>query len=263
MTEPAKQINAQEAIDLWLEVPRREISARGRRILEQGRTELVPFDDIELPLTQWGNEAHPLVLLMHGWGGNRAQLGAFVEPLLEAGFRAAAFDAPAHGDAPGTHTNVFQITTALWEVLKRIGQPQAVIAHSLGTMALNVALQRGLKPEKVVLSGAMRRLSDAFDPFIKLNNLSEDVHEKVDIAMRERFGEDAWEVTSLDLQLPKFDIPALLFHDKQDEVTPYVSSVAVARAWKSAKLITTDGLGHRLILHDPDVIRKTVEFLKE
>jgi pimeloyl-ACP methyl ester carboxylesterase len=65
----------------------------------------------------------------------------------------------------------------------------------------------------------------------------------------------------LDLILPVVKVPALVFHDRDDEMTPYISGVAVARAWPSAKLITTRGLGHRGTLKDPDVIRQTVEFI--
>jgi pimeloyl-ACP methyl ester carboxylesterase len=257
------QNEVQRAIDLWLGVPKRGFSARSRRILNEGQTEMVAFRDIELPVTQWGDAAGPLVLLVHGWGGHRAQLGAFVPPLLEAGYRAASFDAPAHGDAPGTHTNGFEFAAALWKVVERVGRPAAVIGHSLGTMAVNIALQQGLEVEKIVFTGALRRLSDALEPFLKMHGLDDAARAKVEAAMRERFGEDVWEVTALDKQLPKFDIPALLFHDKEDETTPYVSSVAIARAWPSAKLVTTQGLGHRMILRDKEVIAAAVAFLGE
>jgi len=262
MNRTTKPISTQEAIDLWLEVPKRPISAREQRILDKGHTELLAFQDIELPLTQWGQPEDPLVLLVHGWGGHRAQLGSFVAPLLEAGYRAASFDAPAHGDAPGMHTHGFEMAAALWAVVARVGEPVAVIAHSLGTMAVNIALQQGLAPQKIVFSGAMRRLADAFEPFLKMHGLEDRVRAEVEAAMRARFGEDVWEVTALDLQLPRFAIPALLLHDKEDEVTPYMSSVALARAWPSARLVSTRGLGHRMILRDAGVIREAVEFLK-
>ena len=45
----------------------------------------------------WGEG--PVVLLVHGWGGWRGQLGRFVAPLVDAGHRVVAVDAPGHGDA--------------------------------------------------------------------------------------------------------------------------------------------------------------------
>ena len=56
----------------------------------------------------WG--AGPSVLLVHGWGGRGAQLGALVGPLVARGFSVVTFDAPGHGASdkgtvtdPGDH----------------------------------------------------------------------------------------------------------------------------------------------------------------
>jgi pimeloyl-ACP methyl ester carboxylesterase len=250
-------------MDLWLQVPRRPFAARDRRLLNSAETLSLPHRGGYLPVSLWGDADKALVLLVHGWGGHRAQLGGFVKPLLELGFRVAAFDAPAHGDNEGTHTNGFEIAAALQRVVEELGAPNAIIAHSLGTMAVNIALQQGLQVQRIVFSGALRRLSDAFEPFLKMHGLGDDVRAQVEATMVERFGADVWEITSMDLQLPRFEIPALLFHDKEDATTPYVSSVAIARAWPSASLVTTRGLGHRLILRDPEVIRQAVEFIRD
>ena len=67
-----------------------------------------PGDVVRLPVPRggevvaevWGEG--PVVYLMHGWGGWRGQLGAFVEPLVATGHRLVAVDAPSHGDSdPG------------------------------------------------------------------------------------------------------------------------------------------------------------------
>ena len=49
-----------------------------------------------------GQSDPPAVYLVHGWGGWRWQLDPFVGPLVDAGFRVVAFDAPSHGGSgPG------------------------------------------------------------------------------------------------------------------------------------------------------------------
>lgn len=259
---------AEQALDLWLTVPRLPISKKERALLAEAENFSVPFHgqrppggDFDLPVTTWGEERRPLVLLVHGWGGHRAQLAAFVEPLLAAGFRVVSFDAPAHGDVPGTQASGYQIAEAMHAVVEKVGMPQAVIAHSLGTMAVTVALDEWLKVQKLVFFGPMRRLSDTLEPFLKMNNLPADLASELKQVTENRFGADVWARTSLDLILPKFDIPALVFHDREDETTPYISGVGVARAWRSAKLVTTHGLGHRGALKDPDVIKQVVEFI--
>jgi pimeloyl-ACP methyl ester carboxylesterase len=55
--------------------------------------------------------------------------------------------------------------------------------------------------------------------------------------------------------------PALIVHDRDDPDVPYAHGEEIARAWPGAELMTTSGLGHRSVLRDPEVIRRTVSFL--
>ncbi|MEX2162104.1 MAG: alpha/beta hydrolase [Anaerolineales bacterium] len=264
----AATMTAEQALELWLKVPRVPISKKERAVLAAAENFVVPFrgqvppgGDFALPVTAWGAAGDPLVLLVHGWGGHRAQLAAFTKPLVAAGLRAVSFDAPAHGDLPGTHSNGYQLAEAMRAVVGKVGRPRAIIAHSLGTMAVTVALQDWLKVEKLIFFGPMRRLSDTLEPFLKLNDLPAEMAPELKRITEARFDADVWERTALDLALPKFDIPALIFHDREDGTTPYISGVGVARAWRSAKLVTTRGLGHRGALKDPDVIKQVVDFI--
>lgn len=259
----------EEVLDLWLTVPRIPISARERKLLGTAQTFTLPFTStvrpagsFDLPVSTWGADDRPLVQLVHGWGGHRGQLSAFAEPLVAAGFRVAACDAPSHGDTPGTQASGYQAAQALRAVAAEIGQPQAIVAHSFGATAVAVALQEGLHTEKLVFFGPTRRLEDTLEPFLKMSNLPIELTGELKRVTERDWGANVWERTALDQVLPKIPIPGLIFHDREDERTPYLSGVAVARAWKSARLITTHGLGHRGLLRDADVIRQVVEFLK-
>ena len=256
------KLNAQQKlIDEWYSVTKRPFSDRDQQNLASADNSTFKFGDIDLALSQWGDPQAPLVLLVHGWGGHRAQLASFVPALLKAGYRVLSFDAPAHGDSPGTQTDGFEIAQAILAIVEKVGNPYAVIAHSLGTMATNIALQNNLQPKKIVLTGPIRRMSDILDTFISMHDLDEASSDAIKQDALARFGDSVWEVTSLDKQLPKLDIPALIIHDRQDEVIPYLSGASIARAWKSARLFTTKGLGHRLILQSPEVINEAVSFI--
>ena len=76
---------------------RYEVKPTEQEVLEWGNNYRLPFDGGELAVTTWGSNG-PAVLLMHGWGGARAQMTGFVDPLLFAGYRVVAYDQPAHGD---------------------------------------------------------------------------------------------------------------------------------------------------------------------
>ena len=62
--------------------------------------------------------------------------------------------------------------------------------------------------------------------------------------------------------VPNIHIPALMFHDKSDNVTPVEDSRAIARVWKHAQYNETDGLGHRGALQAVEVHEQVVKFLK-
>ncbi|MBK8857246.1 MAG: alpha/beta fold hydrolase [Opitutaceae bacterium] len=111
---------------------------RGRRppredgYLAAARRVPLPAPAGELAAWQWGDDARPLVLLVHGWEGRGSQLGAFAAPLVSAGFKVVAFDAPAHGDSPGEETNIRLLTEALQTAVRLYGPLHAVIGHSWG-----------------------------------------------------------------------------------------------------------------------------------
>src|SRR5262249_43173476 len=90
---------------------------------------------------RWGHG--PTVLLVHGWEGRGAQLGAFVEPLVRAGLSVVAFDAPGHGDTSGSRLYLTDLADCVVDVARAVGPLHAIVAHSLGAAAVLLARQRG------------------------------------------------------------------------------------------------------------------------
>jgi pimeloyl-ACP methyl ester carboxylesterase len=95
-----------------------EVKSVDLEIIARGNNYRLPFEGGELAVTTWG-EKGPSVLLMHGWGGARAQMTGFVEPLLAAGYRVVAYDQPAHGESDGKTTNVLEVAPTMDLVMKR------------------------------------------------------------------------------------------------------------------------------------------------
>ena len=89
---------------LFLTPRRHPVPARERDWLAGARWGELRLDGRRLPTWSWGEG--PPVVLAHGWEGRGSQLGAFVAPLVAAGRRVVAFDAPAHGGSPGRTTNL-------------------------------------------------------------------------------------------------------------------------------------------------------------
>src|SRR5271169_5046170 len=143
-----------------------EAKPADRAIIARGNNERIPFDGGELAVTTWGDQA-PRVLLMHGWGGARAQMTGLVDPLLSAGYSVVAYDQPAHGESDGMMTNLLEIAPTMDLILKRHGNFDAIIAHSFGTLITSfVLVHRDFpRPTRLVYFGALNRLLDTLPRF--------------------------------------------------------------------------------------------------
>jgi pimeloyl-ACP methyl ester carboxylesterase len=242
---------------------RYEEKAMDREVIERGVNTRIPFDDGELAVTSWG-ERGPAVLLMHGWGGARAQMTGLVDPLLSAGYRVVAYDQPGHGQSDGRMTNLLVIAPTMDLITKEAGRFDAIIAHSFGTLITSYALvnRNFPPPSRLVYFGAFNRLMDSLPRFQALANLPDEIMAGLREMIYETFGRDVLDAIVNELLIRRIDIPALMFHDNADDVTPIADSRAIAKAWKSAQFIETSGLGHRGALQSEAIHEQVVKFLK-
>jgi pimeloyl-ACP methyl ester carboxylesterase len=240
-----------------------EVKTVDREIIERGKNTRLPFAGGELAVTAWG-ESGPAVLLMHGWGGARAQMTGFVDPLLSAGYRVVAYDQPAHGESDGQLTNLLEISPTLDLIREKEGDFEAIIAHSFGTLITSYALvhRNFPSPARLVYFGSFNRLLDSLPRFQVLAGLPDEIMIGLRAMIYENFGKDVLDRIVNEELAPQIDIPALMFHDTADNVTPIEDSRAIARVWNQARLIETDGLGHRGALQSISVHEQVINFLR-
>ena len=242
---------------------RYEVKPAEQEIIDWGNSYRIKFDGGEVAVTRWGSSG-PAVLLMHGWGGARAQMTGFVDPLLFAGYRVVAFDQPGHGETDGTTTNLLEIAPTMDLIAQHEGPFHAVIAHSFGTLITSYALvERNFpRPARLVYFGAFNRLMDSLPRFQVLANLPDEIMEGLRAMIYEQFGEDILESITNESLAPRINIPALMLHDVGDNVTPVEDSRVIARVWKQAEYIETEGLSHRGALQSKSIHEQVVKFLK-
>ncbi len=240
-----------------------EAKSVDQAIVARGNSFRIPFAGGELAVTTWGEG--PGVLLMHGWGGARAQMTGFVDPLLAAGYRVVAYDQPAHGESDGKTTNLLEIAPTMDLIAQREGPFQAVIAHSFGTLITSYALveQNFPPPSRLVYFGAFNHLMDSLPRFQVQAGVSDEVMDGLRAMLYETFGREVLDGITNESLTPRISIPALMFHDAADNVTPVEDSRAIAQVWKQAQLIETEGLGHRGALQSRSIHEQVVKFLKE
>jgi pimeloyl-ACP methyl ester carboxylesterase len=208
----------------------------------------------------WGWGAGPSVLLVHGWGGRGAQLGALVGPLVARGFSVVTFDAPGHGASDAGTVTIPEITAAIRAVAESRGPLAAIVAHSVGATATVRALWDGLDAGAVVLIGPAADLVTPALRFSETFGFSRAVRERMHRRIEERVGRP-WSVFDAVELAPALTAPLLVVHDRGDAEIPWQHGAAITRAWRGAELLMTEGLGHRRVLRDPDVVATTVAFI--
>lgn len=253
-------MSVEEAWRQWFTPPpRSQESVREQRFLSTAEQFTINYGELPLSAYAWGSG--PTVLLMHGWGSRASHFSSFVQPLVEAGFRAVAVDAPAHGRSAGDLSNLFEFSEVVETVAQRLAPVHAIIAHSMGAASAAMAVSRGVVVDRIVLLCPICKLREALHRFVARRNLGDAVEDELVARMDELFGPRVWLDSALDEIAPQLDIPALLFHDPGDTEIPYTDSVETARAWSGSRLITTSGLGHRSLLRDRALIAEAVDFV--
>lgn len=206
----------------------------------------------------WGEG--PTVVLLHGWGGTARQFGAFVAPLVEAGFRAVAFDAPAHGESGGRQTNFFDYVAALHRVAEQFGPLHAVVAHSFGAPTSAWAVSRGLAVNKLVLVAPPVNMA-AFATFVSgFLGFPTAVRDHMARRFETRHGVH-WPDLSTDRTAAMIDAPIMVVHDEGDRQVRWQAGESVAKAAKNGTFLKTTGLGHSRILADEDIVRRVTAFI--
>ena len=208
---------------------------------------------------RWGHG--PAVLLVHGWEGRGAQLGAFIEPLVRAGLSVVAFDAPGHGDSPGRRLYLTDMADCIVGVAREVGPLHAIIAHSFGAPASLLARHRGAgEAARNVMIAPNALVDDAITRFARTVALDDRDRDTLAHQLAQRTGVSVESLRVEQLVGPR-DAALLVIHDRDDREVPFTHGERLAATWPDARLHATSGLGHRRILRDAAVIDQTVAFI--
>jgi len=226
--------------------------------LEGGSAVLWRRPDLESGATR---RDRTLVLLVHGWGGDAMQMRTLGDAIAQAGFAPLLLDFPGHGRSDGWRSTLPQFVRTLFAVQARVGPLHAVVAHSLGALAAAHAAAKGLAAERLVLISAspppakvISWFAHGFGVGEALARRMKQTIEGIEGIPLEQF-EPAW----LGARLSQ---PTLVVHDAADRAAPLAAGKGLAKALPNARLMVTDGLGHRRGLNDAQVIEAVARHLR-
>ena len=206
----------------------------------------------------WGEG--PTVLLVHGWEGRGSQMGAFAQPLVDAGYRAVTFDGPAHGASSGKLSSLPQFAAAIQALADQIGPLHGIVSHSFGSPATAWAMRQGLQADRLAFIAPPADLDEYVDYFCDLLGFSNEVRRQMIDRMEQSF-DLCWNEVRVATLQPQDQVELLVIHDHKDQDSAFTNGQSVADAWPGSRLHATSGLGHRRILRNQDVVSEVVEFI--
>lgn len=132
----------------------------------------------------------PAVLAIHGWGGYAGQYLPLGLALDAAGSSLVSVDFPAHGQDPIRRTNVFEMAEVVRRTIEDHGPFDLVVAHSLGAMALSMAMGGVATP--AVFVAPVLSVDTAIAKFSEQLSLKNATTVSLTRRIRTFIGEDAW-----------------------------------------------------------------------
>jgi pimeloyl-ACP methyl ester carboxylesterase len=233
------------------------ISSKAEATMAAGHRFNLRVRDMTLAAWSWGNG--PTILLHHGWGGRASQMYCFVSPLVEAGFSVVAYDAPAHGDSPGTVSSLPEMARVLRAAAFRLNGIYGIVGHSFGSAVSLFAIRHGLRVERAVLLAPPSDMNHFIDHFSRTVGLSPTVRSGMERSWTERY-RFSWDDMDVKGWASGENPPLLVFHDRKDSRVPWVQGEEVVREWGNARLVTLAGVGHSGIREEGQVIQETRSF---
>jgi pimeloyl-ACP methyl ester carboxylesterase len=230
------------------------------------RIESWPFESAGLTVYSQAAAPHgPVVLLVHGWGGHAGQMLALAGTLAAQGLRPVILEMPGHGRSAGAQSTLPQFTRAIEYVSARLRQQgfelRAVVAHSLGASAAAYVASRGLAIDRLVLLAPPASPPEYTRLFAQVFGLSETTRAAMQRRIEAREGLLMPQFEPLSVG-PRIRIPTLVVHDRRDGINRFADGQAYAHAVRGARLVATEGLGHRKILKDAQVLGEVAIFLR-
>jgi pimeloyl-ACP methyl ester carboxylesterase len=268
-TRLSPRLAARLALELFLRPPRRRMDAEDAPVVARATRRSLALGRGRIHALEWSPEPDsaaplPAVLLLHGWGSHAARFGSFVEPMLAAGWRVIALDAPAHGESTGRRSDLGQFRDALGATLDELAPVRAIVAHSLGAAAAVwlLADEPHRDVRSLVVVGMPRDVGYMMESFMLVIDLREDVRELVRRRFVARFG-TAPEGFSAHALAARLRVPTMVVHDEDDDVAPLEHATRFAGDLGRGRLSITRGLNHSGPLRDATTIANIVAFVDE
>ncbi|KAG4085649.1 alpha/beta-hydrolase [Neocallimastix lanati (nom. inval.)] len=213
------------------------------------------------------------VICSHGWGGRGLNFYKFIPKLQEKDF-------PQHGRTDGPEAGAHCFAHGINLVIRYVDGPVYLITHSLGNVGFWGSYSFSSQKEKDAIKryvgiGIPNDYEDILFAFENTIGLSRRCHPYFLDIHASCFGDEFCRNQIFGKVINELNIPTLLIHDKNDKELDFEKAKETAshlskkqyKVKSSGEVKPTfyesEGLGHRRIIRDDDIIDRVVEFLSE
>ncbi|MBT4763167.1 MAG: alpha/beta fold hydrolase [Bdellovibrionaceae bacterium] len=210
-----------------------------------------------------GGDKH--ILLTHGWADTSRSFRVIIQRLQLAGYSVWCFDHIGHGESDGKVSHLFGYIDGLKNVIKFIkGQGFdlfSIMSHSMGGAALLNLDHEYLNARKIIVLATPVLFFESMFARMDRVGISKRIFAELLADVSATFDQKWNELRPCNHKF-KIDKNFLFIHDKEDPHCSY-ANLTLLLDGTEAKLLTTQGLGHRKILYDTDVYKEVLTFLKK
>ena len=169
-------------------------------------------------------------------------------------------DLPGHGYSAADFTGVGAAGGAVKAVSEALGPIDSLVCHSFGCVASLQAMADGLNVERAVLIASPlgnRDPTKAVGRFIE-RGVDPDVATRAGVLMTERQTEPPFDIEAA---AKKMTAKGLVIHSLDDDDCEPANASLIVGFWPAAELMWVDGLGHRRVAQDDDVLQRVADFI--
>jgi len=214
---------------------------------------------------RWNYPSAKKILIMHGFSSSSKNFHHFVTPLIQKGYEVLAFDAPAHGISEGATITALDYANMIERIIELYGPVKNFIAHSLGGLAVCLALEEIEHDEKtkLVLIAPATETTSAIDHAFELLQIKNNGVRKEFNKIIYSINEKPTEWYSVRRAVKKLKAKIIWIHDRDDRTTPFKDvENAMKEKFTNVQFEITTGLGHSKIYRDPKVVSMVTDFFK-
>ncbi len=209
---------------------------------------------------KWGSG--PGILFVHGWNGRGVNFAYFFKPVIDAGYSVITYDAPAHGESEGQVTNYFELSDTVRFFLDPCHgfKIKGIIAYSIGASATINCLSKDKPDVDVVLFAPALKLKEILFNTFHYHGVPEFVYQNLVAEMERSYGYNVHK-DNPGVLAKTISTKMLIVHDKDDRTISYTDSKILSEESDTVHLRTTEGLGHKCILRDGDVVKAVTAYM--